>query len=136
MDEAPITLVRFVPPPNDRVSAPQAGYVIGLLDVAGYAVRGVLPDDCSKFAKAVKILRITRRDRLVLRERDGLPRYANEVFVRMGSKESRPTESRVTAQGSGTRSDPVIHDGDPIATGRAILRAAQVSDGPPAPPIV
>ncbi len=134
-NEAPITLVRFVPPPNDRVAAPQAGYVIGLLDVAGYSVRGVLPDDSSKFAKAVKILRITRRDRLVLRECDPIPGFVNEVFVQMGSEEARPTESSVTASGSGTRTDPVIHAGDPIATSRAILHAVRVSDGPPAPPI-
>jgi hypothetical protein len=135
MDHPPITLVRFVAPPNDRVSASQAGYVIGLLDVAGYSVKGVLPDNATMFAKAVKILRITRRERLVLRERDPLPPYANEVFVRMGSKEERPTVSRVSALGSGAKDDPVIHDGDPIATGRAILRAVSVADGPPPPPI-
>jgi hypothetical protein len=135
MDNPPITLVRFVAPPNDRVAAPQAGYVIGLLDVAGYSVKGVLPDDAAQFAKAVKILRITRRDRLVLRQRDPLPPYANEVFVQVGSKEGRPIEARVAALGSGSKDDPVIHDGDPIATGRAILRAARVADGPPPPPI-
>lgn len=130
MADSPVTLIRFVAPPNDRVSAPQAGYVVGLLDVAGYAVRGVLPDDSLDFARAVKIMRITQHDRLIVRERDGAPAHSAEVFVALGSDERRPAESRVRASGAGTKDDPIVHECDPIATGRAILHAADLHDAP------
>jgi len=127
----PPTVIRFIAPPDDRVNAPRAGYVVGLLDVAGYAVRGVMPDDAFQFRRAVRILRITQRGGLIVRERDGLPTGANEVFVRVGSRNERPAQSTFCAPGAGTPDDPIRDDGDPIATGRAILRAVRVPDEVP-----
>jgi hypothetical protein len=125
------TLIRFVPPPGERVNAPRAGYVVGLLDVAGYDVRGVMPEDSIDFRKAVRILGITKRDRLILREGPEIPAHANEVYVRVGSDADRPAESVLKAPGSGTKDDPIRDDGDPIATGRAILSVVSIGDAPP-----
>lgn len=125
------TLIRFVPPPGERVNAPRAGYVVGLLDVAGYDVRGVMPGDSIDFSKAVRILGITKRDRLILREGPDIPPHANEVYVRVGSDADRPVESMLKAPGAGTKDDPIRDNGDPIATGRAILNVARLGDAPP-----
>ena len=122
------TLIRFVPPPGERVNAPRAGYVVGLLDVAGYDVRGVMPDDSIDFAKAVRILGITKRDRLILRDATDIPAHANEVFVRVGADAERPEKSVPCAPGSGTKDDPILDNGDPIATGRAILNVVRIED--------
>ncbi len=124
------TLIRFVPPPGERVHGPRAGYVVGLLDVAGYDVRGVMPDDSISFRKAVTILGITKRDRLILRESADIPPHANEVYVCVGSNGDRPAESMLRAPGSGTKDDPIRDNGDPIATGRAILGVVHIANAP------
>lgn len=126
-DDVP-TLIRFLAPKGDRVRATQAGYVVGLLDVAGYSVRGLMPDDAIDFDKAATILSISKRFGLIARERDGAPPHAGEVYVLCGSSNSRASESRIVALGDGSPDNPIVHEGDPIATGRAILRAARVGD--------
>lgn len=124
------TLIRFVPPLGQRVHAPRAGYVVGLLDVAGYDVRGVMPRDSIDFGKAVTILGITKRDRLILKDSATIPPYANEVYVCVGSDGERPAESTLRAPGAGTPEDPIRDNGDPIATGRAILGVVRIADAP------
>lgn len=121
-------LIRFVAPKGDQVRAPQAGYVVGLLDVAGYDVRGELPADSLEFAKAIKILGITKRDGLIVRDGTRPSEVSSTIYVEMGSNDERPERSPLRAPGAGTEGDPIVHDGDPIATGRAILAAASVPE--------
>ena len=127
-------IIRFIERPGLRVNAREASYIIGVLDVAGYECRGVIPDDAIDFRIAVDTLRITRRDRLVLRASDTIPAHDVEVFVRVGDSCVRPDTASLIAPGSGTPDDPIEHEGDSIATTRAILRAARLPDrGVPSP---
>lgn len=125
-------LIRFVPRPGHRVNAREASYIIGVLDVAGYECRGVLPDDAIDYRIAIDTLRITRRDRLLLQQRDPTPRHGVEVFVRVGEECVRPEQTTLVAPGAGTPDDPIDHRGDSIATTRAILKAATIPETPEA----
>lgn len=124
-------LLRFVPQPGRRVNAREGSNIVSVLDVAGYECRGVLPDDALDYRVAIDTLRITRRDRLILRERDRLPEHGPVVFVRLSERSERPATTVIVAPGAGTREDPIVHDGDSIATARAVLRAAPIPDKEP-----
>lgn len=121
-------LIRFIPRPGLRVNARECSYIIGVLDVAGYEVRGVVPDDAIDFRIALDTMRITRRDSLLLRASETEPPHEHTVFVRVGDTCDRPPISVVVAPGLGTESEPIEHNNDSIATTRAILRAAPIPD--------
>lgn len=121
-------LVRFVPHPGKRVNAREASYIIGVLDVAGYEVRGLLPDDAIDYRIALDTMRITRRHSLLFRESDPTPPHGHTVYVRVDDVSERPTISVRVAPGAGTHDDPIDHNGDSIATSRAILRSGVIPD--------
>lgn len=124
-------LIRFVPRPGKRVNAREASYIIGVLDVAGYEVRAVLPDDAIDFRIALDTMRITRRNTLLFRASDPTPPHEHTFYVRVDDVSERPTISVRVAPGAGTPDDPIDHNGDSIATSRAILRSGVVPDKTP-----